>query len=409
MRKIRVLPIAFLLVFILLIDFYAFEGFFPLFRNLSHQTQDLIFAAYWGFTALILFFFLFTLRLALKAGELTKALKNAINALLINFVTKLVFVLVLVLLDIFRLGASVFQGGILSPRNEVVILIALALASFIFLAFLHGVTLGKYRYKVHKINLYFDDLPDAFENFKVVQISDIHAGSFDNATAVEKGIRMINEQHPDLFVFTGDLVNNQSTEILPWIEKFSKITAKYGKYSVLGNHDYGDYIQWNSHQEKALNLEHLKKYHAEMGFQLLLDQHALIKKGGDEIALLGVENWGLGFGQRGDIKKALSGVNPNDFKILLSHDPTHWQSIIKELPVKIHLTLSGHTHGMQFGIEALGIKWSPVKYRYKHWAGLTEHNNRYLYINRGFGFLGFSGRVGIWPEITVITLKRKEE
>ncbi|WP_207420982.1 metallophosphoesterase [Desertivirga brevis] len=408
MRSVRLFPIALLLVFILLVDFYAFQGLEPLLIKTGRTTKDAIFGIYWGTTGLILISFLFTLRRALKIAKLTTALKNWINALLVNFVTKLVFVLLLFFQDIFRLVASVFRGGIMPARNETVIFIGLALALLIFLAFLHGVTLGKYNYKVHKLDLYFDDLPEAFQDFKLVQISDVHAGSFDNASAVEKGIKLINSQEPDLFVFTGDLVNNQSEEILPWIGKFGRITAKYGKYSVLGNHDYGDYIQWNNHHEKAINLEHLKKYHADMGFELLLDQHALIKKDGQEIALLGVENWGLGFGQRGDIKKALSGVDPNDFKILLSHDPTHWQSIIKDLPVKIHLTLSGHTHGMQFGIEALGIKWSPVKYRYPHWAGLAEHNKRYLYINRGFGFLGFSGRVGIWPEITVITLKRSE-
>ncbi|WP_207534259.1 metallophosphoesterase [Desertivirga arenae] len=406
MRSIRILPIALLLVFILLIDFYAFQALGPIISKFGKSSQELVSAAYWGITGFILFSLLFTLKAALKVGKLTNALKNCINTVLVNFVTKLVFVLSIFIQDIIRVLASVFNAGVLPARNDIAIFVGLGLAFLIFLAFLHGVTLGKYNYKVHKLNLHFDDLPEAFDDFKLVQISDVHAGSFDNARAVEKGIRLINDQEPDLFVFTGDLVNNQSEEILPWIEKFGRIKAKYGKYSILGNHDYGDYIQWSSHHEKAMNLEHLKIYHSNMGFELLLDQHALIKKDGQEIALLGVENWGLGFGQRGDIKKALSGVNPDAFKVLLSHDPTHWQSIIKELPVKIDLTLSGHTHGMQFGIEALGIKWSPVKYRYKHWAGLTEYKSRYLYINRGFGFLGFSGRVGIWPEITVITLKK---
>jgi len=194
---------------------------------------------------------------------------------------------------------------------------------------------------------------------------------------------------------------------VPWMDLFSTIKAPFGQFSVLGNHDYGDYVKWESESNKRANLEQLKSLHGQMGYRLLLDEHVKLEKDGQSIILAGVENWGLGFGQRGDLRKALAGVNPAAFKVLLSHDPTHWESEVKQLASKVHLTLAGHTHGMQFGLEAFGVKWSPVKYRYAHWAGIKEDQGRYLNINRGFGFIGFSGRVGIWPEITVITLKRK--
>lgn len=259
---------------------------------------------------------------------------------------------------------------------------------------------------MHRAQLILKDLPEVFDGFTITQISDIHSGSFDNEKAVKRGIDLINAQGSDLFVFTGDLVNNQASEIEPWIDVFKVINAEYGKFSILGNHDYGDYIQWNSPEEKAKNLAQLKINHQKLGFKLLLDEHVKIEKDGEAITLLGVENWGLGFGQRGNLNKALEGIDNNSVKILLSHDPSHWDAEIKKRPEHIHLTLSGHTHGMQFGIELFGWKWSPVKYRYKNWAGLFEEAGRYLYVNRGFGFLGFSGRVGIWPEITVIKLKK---
>lgn len=218
---------------------------------------------------------------------------------------------------------------------------------------------------------------------------------------------MVLAENPDLFVFTGDLVNNRAEEILPWIPVFSTIRATHGQFSILGNHDYGDYISWNSREEKIANLADLKRHHAALNFRLLLDEHITIRKGDSSIRLLGVENWGKGFGERGKLSDALAGTAPADFKILLSHDPSHWDEEVKNHASPIQLTLSGHTHGMQFGIEWMGLRWSPVKYRYRNWAGLAEFAGKFLYVNRGFGFLGFSGRVGIWPEIAVLTLRRK--
>jgi predicted MPP superfamily phosphohydrolase len=276
----------------------------------------------------------------------------------------------------------------------------------VVIMFIDGIIRGKYAYRVIEQTLYFNDLPQNFDGFKIVQISDIHAGSFNNVKAVQKGINLVLAQSADLFVFTGDLVNNKAEEIKPWIPLFNQIKAPFGQFSILGNHDYGDYIAWKSPLEKQQNLENLKKYHQEIGFKLLLDEHVYLEKGQDKIVLAGVENWGIGFGERGDLNAALNGTNLQDFKVLLSHDPSHFDAQVKKHLSKINLTLSGHTHGMQFGIELFGIKWSPVKLRYKHWAGLKEENNRYLYINRGFGFIGFSGRVGIWPEVTLITLRK---
>ena len=223
---------------------------------------------------------------------------------------------------------------------------------------------------------------------------------------MRRGIELVNAQKSDLFVFTGDIVNNKAEELDPYLEHFSQIRAPYGQFSILGNHDYGDYYRWPSANDKSENFEQLKAHHAAMGYRLLLDEHEVIEKDGQKLAVLGVENWGLGFGQRGDLAKALQGLDPATFKVLLSHDPTHWESEVKSYPVPVHLTLSGHTHGMQMGVEIPGlIKWSPAKFRYPHWAGLAEEAGRMLYINRGFGFLGFSGRVGIWPEITVLELR----
>jgi hypothetical protein len=273
---------------------------------------------------------------------------------------------------------------------------------------LYGITKGKYDFKVKRVRLAFENLPEAFEGFRIVQISDIHSGSFDDREAVLRGIEMTNNEEADLVLFTGDLVNNDSREIIPYLEDFKKLSAPYGVYSVLGNHDYGDYKQWESVEAKQENMELLFDLQDKMGFKLLNNAHAIIKKGGDSIGIYGVENWGNPpFPQRGDLDKALSGSEDCGFKILLSHDPTHWDKKVIYHPIHIDLTLSGHTHGMQFGVEIPGFKWSPIKYIYPQWAGLYKKNRRYLYVNRGFGYLGFPGRVGIWPEITTFELTSK--
>lgn len=287
--------------------------------------------------------------------------------------------------------------------------LALILASIPFGALMYGMFRGKYNYKVMSYEIEFDDLPNSFDGFTISHISDIHCGSFDNYQKVKYGIELINKQKSDVIMFTGDIVNNISAELDPWKDLFSKLTAKYGIYSVLGNHDYGDYMQWNSDDEKIKNFENLKKIQNEMGFNLLINENDSIRKGDETISIVGVENWGAGgFKKAGDLKKAISGLSSKEFKILLSHDPSHWNAEVTPNENYFPLTLSGHTHGMQFGIDIPGwIKWSPIKWRYPQFAGLYKKAKEYLYVNRGFGYLAYPGRVGMWPEITVITLKKK--
>jgi len=324
------------------------------------------------------------------------------GAILLIFIPKIFALPVLLLEDITR----VFRH--FPPHSIWVSELALFIAAFVFVSLLYGMTGGRHRYKVHRLTLKFDDLPEAFDGFTITQLSDIHAGSFSSRKGVEKGVALVNKQNSDLLLFTGDLVNNKASEMDPWISTFAKLKARFGKYSVLGNHDYGDYMRWESESAQAANLAQLKKVHQEIGFKLLLNGSAQITKNGSTIALIGVENWGKGgFHKYGSLTKAAANVPDEEFKILMSHDPSHWEAKTLEHSKHINLSLAGHTHGMQFGIELFGFQWSPVKYVYPQWAGLYERNGKYLYVNRGFGFLGFKGRLGIWPEITVITLKKK--
>jgi len=283
----------------------------------------------------------------------------------------------------------------------------LGIAAIPFAAFIYGIIQGKYNYKVLKYQLRFKDLPDAFDGFTITQISDIHSGSFTNREKIQYGVDLINEQKSDLMLFTGDIVNNKADEMDNWIDVFSQLKAKEGKYSILGNHDYGDYMDWKDPQDKINNFQDVKRIHEKIGFDLLLDEHRYLEKDGQKIALVGVENWGKGFNQAGDLEKASANINKDDFKILMSHDPSHWEHVVKKDDFNYQLTLSGHTHGLQMGIEIPGwFKWSPSKFAYKQWAGLYEEYGRYINVNRGFGYHAFPGRVGIWPEITVVELKK---
>lgn len=297
----------------------------------------------------------------------------------------------------------------LDSRRKFIGQVGMGLASVPFLSMLYGITKGKYNYKVKNVSLSFKNLPKAFDGLKIVQISDVHSGSFDDINEVKHGVDIIQAQNPDLILFTGDLVNNEADEIVPYKDLFGGLSAPYGKISSLGNHDYGTHKRWNSKEEKQKNLLDLFAHQKDMGFELLNNRNITLKKEGAEIDIVGVENWGKPpFPQKGDLDKALEDAKPDNFKVLLSHDPTHWDEKVIPHQQHIDLTLSGHTHGMQFGVEIPGFKWSPSKYIYKRWAGLYNNKEQYLYVNRGFGFLGFPGRVGIWPEITVITLNHQD-
>lgn len=391
MKRISLLPLLVISFLFVGINWYVLSG-------LQTVVSDPIVPyLFWGFIAFATILLVLGIR-SFQSGGMGLLFKFSAHLFLILFTAEVVFAVVLLLGDIYRLIVG-------APRSFLWVDFDLVLIGLVVLAFLYGIIKGKYAYRVIKHTLYFDDLPPAFDGFTITQISDVHAGSFTNAKAVQKGIDMIKAQNSDVFVFTGDLVNNKAEEIKPWISYFNQIKAPFGQFSILGNHDYGDYLKWDNELMKRGNLQQLKAYHAELGYKLLLDEHVELHKDGQKIILAGVENWGLGFGERGDLQKAMKGTDPSDFKVLLSHDPSHWEAQVTKFPSKIQLTLSGHTHGMQFGIEAFGIKWSPVKYRYAHWAGVTGNKGRYLNINRGFGFIGFSGRVGIWPEITVLELK----
>ena len=322
--------------------------------------------------------------------------------MLLAFIPRLFSLPFLLVEDITRL----FRG--FPPRAVWVSQLTLGTAGVLFLVVLFGITRGRHFYRVRRETIYFPDLPKAFDGFTITQITDVHSGSFTNAAGVQKGLDLVNAQHSDVILFTGDLVNNQAAEMDRWIPAFAGLKAPMGKFSVLGNHDYGDYIQWASPEAKRDNLTRLKQVHAEIGFRLLLDEAITLQKGNQSITLLGVENWGKGgFHKYGDLQKAVAGVPDDAFKILLSHDPSHWEGVTLDHHQHIHLTLSGHTHGMQFGFELFGFKWSPIKYVYKQWAGLYNNNGRFLYVNRGFGFLGLKGRIGMWPEVAVITLKQQ--
>lgn len=318
--------------------------------------------------------------------------------------------------DIFRLISGVYQKFIgkeqefsLPTRRRFLSLVALGIAALPFSALLYGMYRGKYNFRVLKYELEFDDLPDAFDGYQITQISDLHSGSFDNRKKIEYGVELINQQQSDVIFFTGDMVNNRAEEMVPWTSLFATLNARDGKYSILGNHDYGDYVSWETTAAKRQNLDQLLTLQREMGFDVLLNENRYLERGNDKIALIGVENWGRGgFKKAGDLKKANAGLQKNDFRILLSHDPSHWEEVVIGDDNHYHLTLSGHTHGMQFGIEIPGwVKWSPVKWRYKYWAGIYEELGQMINVNRGFGFIGYPGRVGIWPEISVITLKKK--
>ncbi len=403
-----------LILFILIIvvlDYYAFQAFKSVVKgNIWH-------IIYWVITIGAIGNFIFQIFTFDRSNGIPFRFSVAFTLLVLLYVPKIIIGITLLGEDVFRLFSYLNDNYIESSSSEKVPFkgrrkfisqIALGIAAIPFASVLYGIIKGKYNFKVLKYTLHFEDLPDAFDGYKLTQISDVHSGSFDNVAKVEYAIDLINEQQSDVILFTGDMVNNKATEMEPYIGIFKKLNAKDGMYSVLGNHDYGDYIRWNSDEDKKQNLEDLKKLQKDIGFDLLLNENRFIEKDGHRIAIVGVENWGKGgFKKAGDLKKASNLVDKDDFKILLSHDPSHWDAEVVNDQYHYHLTLSGHTHGMQFGIEIPGwFKWSPVKWRYKQWAGIYESLGQYINVNRGFGYLAFPGRIGIWPEITVIELKK---
>ena len=398
------------IVIYILIDIYSYQAFRTLWKG------PLAKWLYFGSSAMVLGLLIYLLVSTGGSRRMSGESMYIFGIFIAFFFPKLLLVIFMIIEDIVRLFVGVafkFSGEApsfhLPSRRKFVSTIALGIAAIPFTSLLYGMVRGKYNYKVHEYTLEFDTLPDAFNGYKVTQISDIHCGSFTNKEKIEYAANLVNEQKGDVILFTGDLVNNTATEMDEWKEIFGSLTAKDGVFSVLGNHDYGDYVTWETPEGKKQNLDDLKSVQKEMGWDLLLNENRTITRNGESIKIVGVENWGIGgFKKAGDLNKACVGVDASDFKILLSHDPSHWQEEVKSHPKNIELTLSGHTHGMQFGIEIPGlIKWSPIKYRYENWAGIYEDLGRIINVNRGFGYLAYPGRVGIWPEISVITLKTK--
>lgn len=407
---IRILIIFFILA---LVEVYSFQAI----KTITKSKPILLVYLVVSISAILFIVYQFT-KFDRSVGQ-TKMTMITLGLLLLVLIPKLILTFFMLLEDVFRVFSGIIthfvgdkdNGDFLPERRKFISQLALTLAAIPFTSLLYGMTKGKYNFKVIHQPVFYPDLPDDFDGFKITQISDVHSGSFDDEEKIKYAIDLINQQEADMILFTGDIVNTHATEMHPWIEIFKGIKSyPFGKYSVLGNHDYGEYVTWPSQKEKDENFQAIKNLYGQIDFKLLLNEHTKIKKGNSEIALIGVENWGKNFKQAGDLSKASEGLTKEDFKILMSHDPSHWEYEVKNHEKHFHLTLSGHTHGLQFGIEIPGFfKWSPVEYVYKQWAGLYENLGRYVYVNRGFGFHAYPGRVGIMPEITVFELKKGEK
>ncbi len=406
--------IVFLIIYSLL-DYYVFQAVKVVVSNFSNTGKIVVSIVYWSLTV-----FSFLALVVFGSVDPTKYhnLRTFLaTAVFMNILGKLTAGLFVFADDIVRLGKYAYQGlfqnGVSNPttdngisRSEFLSKSALIAGAIPIAAMSYGILSGAYDYRVRRRTITLQNLPKAFDGIRIAQLSDIHSGSFYNKTAVKGGIDLLNAEKPDLFLFTGDLVNNESKEVKDYLSIFSKVEASAGKFSILGNHDYGDYKAWGSQQAKKKNLEQLVQSHKDMGWDILLNEHRYVEVDGERLAIMGVENWGArGFAKYGNLDETAKNVEA-DTKVLLSHDPSHWDAQIRPNHSDIDLTLSGHTHGFQFGVEIGNFRWSPSQYLYKQWADLYTEGNQHLYVNRGFGFLGYPGRVGILPEITILELKR---
>ena len=412
--------IAFWLGLLLAFDIYVFNSIRAISRDQSIEFRRWLSIGYWGVSVLMVLGLLLFIRLAQNpdAGVLKAVLSGFFFA---NLVFKIFASFFLSIDDlrrlIFWLAAALGRAtgtealvGLPISRSDFMAKAALLIAAVPAIGMAYGVARGGHRYQIRRHTIGMPNLPSEFEGLKIVQISDIHSGSFFNRAGVRRGVELILKEKPDIIFFTGDLVNNIATEVEPFIEIFKELAAPMGVFSVLGNHDYGDYASWESPEQKRANLDRLKNNHKKLGWDLLNDEHRILERNGQQIAILGVQNWSArgNFPKYGNLSKAYVGSEAAPVKILLSHDPSHWLAEVTTKYKDIDLALAGHTHGMQFGIDSkvLKLKWSPVQYVYEQWAGLYTQGKQHLYVNRGFGFIGYPGRLGIWPEITVLTLSK---
>lgn len=354
-----------------------------------------------------LFFLLYTTMIPrIKGPEMYIWFSRLIAAFTLVYIPKLIVLIFSVIGAARYIGAMIFLKKI-KREHFIINKVGAILAFILFIIMLYGFSIGRYDYRVKTVEIESDKLPQSLDGLKIVHISDFHLGSYTNTyPGVAKAVRMVNDLNPDIIAFTGDMVNNFSSEMKPWMKEISAFKAKYGKYSVLGNHDYGHYVKWDDPKADSLNVENLIKYQRQCGFDVLNNEHRFLKIGNDSIAIAGVENWGLPpFPAYGKLDKALDGINTKDFTLLLSHDSNHWDAEVKD--THVDLMMAGHTHAMQMGLEIGSFKWSPAKYLYKYWDGLYQENNKYLYVNRGLGYIAFPGRILQRPEITLIILRSK--
>jgi len=399
-----------LLAILLALDVYAFQAIRSWLSPYKPARRKLGYAIYWGISLLAFTFLL--LNVFEVTEDWSKAAKMAIRVgLFLCWVCKLPIIILLGVDDL-RRGATWALNKV-SPvterdtsRSRFMSKLALIAGGVPLATLTYGVVRNAYRYRRFAVDVPVKNLPVGLEGLKIVQISDMHSGSWTQTEPLKKAVEMINAENPDVVCFTGDLVNDQAVEILPYIDIFKQVKGKYGVFSILGNHDYGDYHQWPSPAAKKANMEQLYQMHADLGWDLLRDENRILEINGHKLGILGVENWGAAFRfpRKANLPKATAGTEDCDCKVLMSHDPTHWDAKIRPGYPDIDLTLSGHTHGFQFGVEIPGFRWSPAQYIYKHWAGLYREGDQSLYVNRGLGFLGYPGRVGILPEVTVLTL-----
>lgn len=395
---------------LLAIDLYFFQIVRVISSELPFRVRAVVQVVFWTFNVLAYSSILWA---AYKESIPNYVRYYLFSLLLVLLVPKLFAIVVLMGEDLFRAArgmTGLFAANdqpFLSDRRKFVSQAALTVAAIPFTTMIYGMIRTAFHLQVRRTTIWYDDLPKAFDGITIAQISDLHSGSFASSAFISEAMDRINGLHADLIFFTGDLVNNLAEEAEPYVAEFKKLKARYGVHSVLGNHDYGDYGPWSSAEAKKDNLDRLKQVHTASGWNLLLNSHAIIESGGEKLAIVGVENWGASrhFPKYGDLDRAVAGSENIPFKILLSHDPSHWDAKVRSHPQKFQLTLSGHTHGAQFGIEIPGFKWSPVQYLYRQWAGLYEDGGQKIYVNRGLGFIGYMGRIGITPEITLLELR----
>lgn len=404
MRSYSLFMIFLLCLLIIAVDAVSFYWLHSIIQPIASSAIKLaIIISFWIFTiGLVSAILILKIRMEVVPVTRRQSLVSSLYGLTISsFIPKIIFIIIVSILY--------FSNYIFSESESLIIVPAVGLiAGFLpFFVIVYAIFKAVYRFKVERVTVRHNELPKSFENLNIVQISDLHLGSFNYRYQVlDRAIAIINELDADIIFFTGDLVNNFAWELNGWEKVLKKLSAKIGKYAILGNHDYGDYSEWDSPEEKIENFETIKSFFAQIDFKLLLNEAEVITKNNQDIAIIGVENWGLPpFRQDGDLVKAVKNVESIPFKILMSHDPSHWEEEV--IPqTNIALTLSGHTHGMQAGIKIMGKQWSPIKYKYKQWAGLYKEKNQYLYVNKGLGWLGFPGRLGMRPEITLIRLKK---